>query len=100
MSIRKISNSITKILKAKLVDLRVDRAQYHGGDLESTSTVGLFQNIAKIFKELSNEINKINTNNKQIVEVNEYTNRAIEICTVFMLYSHYQEHYVVRWQKK
>ena len=42
-----------------LLDFGIDRVRNHGGDLERTSIVWLFQNNDKIFKEFSNEINKI-----------------------------------------
>ena len=34
--------SIANILEAKLVEFGIDRARYHGGDLEGTSIVRLF----------------------------------------------------------
>ena len=39
----KNSKNITKRLEAKLVEFAVDRTRYHGGDLEGTSIVRLFQ---------------------------------------------------------
>ena len=38
----KHSKSIANILEAKLVEFGIDRARYHGGDLEETSIVRLF----------------------------------------------------------
>ena len=58
----KNSKSITNILEAKLVEFGIDRARYHGGDLEGTSVVRIFQNSEKMFKQFSIEINKIITN--------------------------------------
>ena len=49
----KNSKTITKRLEAKLVEFAVDRTKYHGGDLEGTSIVRLFQNAEKIFKQFS-----------------------------------------------
>ena len=46
----KHSKSITNILEAKLVEFGIYRARYHGGDLEGTSIVRLFQNADNIFK--------------------------------------------------
>ena len=46
-------NTITKIIEPKLVEFRIDKARYHGGDLEGTLIVWLFQNSDKIFKEFS-----------------------------------------------
>ena len=45
------SKSITHILEAKLVEFGIDRARYHGGYLEGTSVVRLFQNSEKFFKQ-------------------------------------------------
>ena len=56
------SKSITHILEAKLVEFGIDRAKYHGSDLEETSVIRLFQNSEKFFKQFSIEINKIITN--------------------------------------
>ena len=36
------SKPITNILEAKLVESGIDRARYHGGDLEGTSIITLF----------------------------------------------------------
>ena len=52
-----------KILRAKLIDFGNDRVRYHGGDLEGTFIVQLFQNSDKILKEFSIGIHKIITNN-------------------------------------
>ena len=57
-------NIITKRLEAQLVDFGIDRVRYHGGGLEGTLIVQLFQNTNKIFNAFSIEINKIITNNK------------------------------------
>ena len=61
----KNSNTITKILEAKLVEFEIDRARYHSVDLEGTSIARLFQNAEKIFKQFSIEIHKTITNGKQ-----------------------------------
>ena len=74
---------ITNILETKLVEFGIDRARYHGGDLEGTSIIRLFQNVGKIFNKFSFEINKIIKNKEQKKEVNDYTSRYIEICTLF-----------------
>ena len=55
------SKLITNILEAKLVEFGIDRARYHGGDLEGTSIIRFFQNADNIFKQCSVEINKIIT---------------------------------------
>ena len=57
--------SITNIFEAKLVEFGIDRAKYHGGDLEGTSIIRLFQNANNIFKQFSIQINKIITNDDQ-----------------------------------
>ena len=51
--------------------------------MEGTSIIRLFQNVDNIFKQLSIVINKIITNDEQKREVEEYTMRYIEICTLF-----------------
>ena len=40
----------------------IKRARYHGGDLEGTSIIRLFQNTDNIIKQFSVEIDKIITN--------------------------------------
>ena len=47
----KNSVTITHILDAKLVEFGIDRARYHGGDLEGTSIVRLI----KIQRKSSND---------------------------------------------
>ena len=79
----KHSKSIANILEAKLVEFGIDRARYHGGDLEGTSIVWLFQNANKIFNQFSMAIKNIITNEEQKKEVEKYTMRFIEICTLF-----------------
>ena len=54
----KKSKSITKILEAKLVEFGIDRAKYHGGDLEETSIIRLCQNSDNIFKHFSSKLTK------------------------------------------
>ena len=79
----KTSKSIANILEAKLVEVGIDRARYHGGDLEGTSIIRLFQNANKIFNQFSMKIKNIITNEEQKKEVEDYTMRFIEICTLF-----------------
>ena len=79
----KHSKSITNVLEAKLVEFGINRARYHGGDLEGTSIIRLFQNADNIFKQFSIAINNIITNDEQKKEVEHYTIRYIEICTLF-----------------
>ena len=79
----KNSKTTANILEAKLVEFGIDRARYHGGDLEGTSIIRLFQNVDNIFNQISVEINKIITNDDQKKEVKDYTMRYIEICTLF-----------------
>ena len=52
---------MTNVLEAKLVEFAIDRARYHGGHLEETWIIRLFQNADNIFKQFSVEINKIIT---------------------------------------
>ena len=44
MSNGKRPNRITKILETRLIDSGIKRARYHGGNLDQTSIVRLFQN--------------------------------------------------------
>ena len=46
-------------MESKLIEYGIDRAKYHGDDLEGTSIVRLFQNSDKIFKQFFIEINEI-----------------------------------------
>ena len=39
----KPSKNITFLLESKLIEYGIDRAKYHGGDLERTSIVRMFQ---------------------------------------------------------
>ena len=75
----KNSKSIANILEAKLVEFGIDRARYHGGDLEGTSIIRLFQNANKIFNQFLMAIKNIITNEEQEKEVEEYTMIFIEI---------------------
>ena len=61
----KHSISITNILEAKLVEFVIDRARYHGGVLQGTSIIRIFQNETNIFKQFSIVINKIITNDEK-----------------------------------
>ena len=70
-------------MEAELLDFGIDRTKYHGDDLEGPSIIRLCQNADKIFNISSIEINKIITNEKEKNEVNEYTERYIEIYTLF-----------------
>ena len=85
ISNNKHSKSITNILEAKLLEFGFDRARYHGGDLEGTSIVRLFQNVDNIFNQFSIAIKNIITNDEQKKEVEDYTMRFIEICTLLRL---------------
>ena len=51
--------------------------------MEGTSIIRLIQNTDNIFKQFSIAINNIITNNEQKKEVEDYTMRYIEICTLF-----------------
>ena len=64
LSNSKNSKTITTISEAMFVDLEINRARYHGGDLEGASIVGLLQNADKILKIFSIIINKLVTNEK------------------------------------
>ena len=59
----------------KLVEFGINRVRYHGGGVEGTSIIRLFQNVDNIFKQFSVEINKIITNEDQKKEVKDYTMR-------------------------
>ena len=66
-----------------MVEFGIDRGRYHGGDLEGTSIIRLFQNADNIFKQFSIAINKIITNYKHKKEVEDHIMRYIEIYTLF-----------------
>ena len=51
LSNNKNPKTIAKKLEAKLVESGIYRARYHGGDLEGTSIIRLFQNVDNIFKK-------------------------------------------------
>ena len=48
-----------------LVNFGIDRTRHHGGYLEGKFIIRLFQNVDKIFKVFSIEIDKSVTNGKQ-----------------------------------
>ena len=62
----KHSKSITKFLEAKLVEFGIDRGRYHGGDLEGTSIIRLFQNADNIFKQSNKHTHVVLQSNLQI----------------------------------
>ena len=67
-----------------------------GGNLEGTSIVRLFQNADKIFKEFSNDIDKIITTKKQKLKLMKTLIDILEYVLYLILYSPYQEYYAVR----
>ena len=70
-------------MKSKLIECGIDRAKYHGGDLEGTSIVRMFQNANRIFNQFKISISKSIIEDTQIKEVNNVTERYIKICTLF-----------------
>ena len=79
----KPSKNITFLLESKLIEYGIDRAKYHGGDLEGTSIVRMFQNSNESFTQFKISITKFISEEIQINEVNDVTERYIEICTLF-----------------
>ena len=70
-------------MESKLIEDGIDRAKYHGGDLEGTSFVRMFQNSNKIFNQFKVDISKMVNEEDQFNEVNDVTERYIEIYTLF-----------------
>ena len=70
-------------MESKLIEYGIDRAKYHGGNLEGTSIVRMFQNANEIFNQFKISISKSIIEDTQIKEVNDVTERYIEICTLF-----------------
>ena len=70
-------------MESKLIECGIDRAKYHGGDLEGTSIVRMFQNSNEIFNQFKISMSKSISEDVQINEVNDVTERYIEICTLF-----------------
>ena len=70
-------------MESKLVEYGIDRAKFHGSDLEGTSFVRMFQNSNEIFKQFKINITKFISEEDQINEVNDVTERYTEICTLF-----------------
>ena len=79
----KPSRNLTFILESKLIEHGIDRAKYHGGDLEGTSIVRIFQNSNEIFTQFKEDISKLIKEEDKINEVIDVTERYIEICTLF-----------------
>ena len=66
LSNNKNYKSITKMLEIKLVEFGIDKARYHGGFLEGTSIIRLFQNADNIFKQSNKHTHVILQSNLQI----------------------------------
>ena len=47
----KPSKNIIFLVESKLIEYGVDRAKYHGGDLDGISIVRMFQNVNEIFNQ-------------------------------------------------
>ena len=65
--------SITLIFESKLIEYGIDRANYHGGDLEGTSIVRMFQNSNEIFNQFKISVTKCICKEDQINMVNDVT---------------------------
>ena len=70
-------------MESKIIEYGIDRAKYHGGDLEGTSIVRMFQNSNEIFNQFKISITKFISEEVQKKEVNDIIERYIEICTLF-----------------
>ena len=66
-----------------MIEYGIDRAKYHGGDLEGTSIVQIFHHSNEIFNKFKINITKLTSEEDQINEVNVVTERYIEIYTLF-----------------
>ena len=76
----KPSKNITFLLESKLIEYGIDRTKYHGGDLEGTSIVRMFQNANEIFNQFKISISKTIIEDTQIKEVNDYSNFYQHLC--------------------
>ena len=71
----KPSKNLIFILESKLIEYGIDRVKYHGGDLEGTSIVRMFQNSNEIFNQIKVDISKMVNEEDQFNEVNDVTKR-------------------------
>ena len=69
-------------MNSTLISVGINRARYHGGDLEGTSILKLFQNSNKFFMYFK-KIMIIIIDYKTLRNLDEQVNRYIEICTLF-----------------
>ena len=67
-------------MESKLIEYGIDRAKYHGDDLEGTSIVRMFQNTNEIFNQFKISISKSIIEYTQIKEVNDYSNFYQHLC--------------------
>ena len=79
----KPSTNLTLILESKLFEHGIDRAKYHGGDMEGTAIIQMFQKSNEIFSEFKEDISKSIKEKDKLNEVIDVTERYIEICTLF-----------------
>ena len=61
--------SLTSLMDSTLVSFEIDRAKYHGGDLERTSIIKLFQNSNKIFHVFQTKIMTIITDDSVLTNL-------------------------------
>ena len=80
----KPSKNITFLLESKLIEYGIDRAKYHGGDLEGTSIVRMFQNTNEIFNQFKISITKLLRNERA-----GKTRAEINICSSVEIYQDY-----------
>ena len=76
-------NSLTSLMNSTLDSFWIDRARYHGGDLEGISIPTLFQNPNKIFHALQIKTMTIITDDTLLTNLDDQVNCYIEICTLF-----------------
>ena len=70
-------------MELNLIIYGIDKTKYHGDDLEGTSIVRIFQSSNGIFNQFKISISKFISEEIQINELNDVTERYIELCSLF-----------------
>ena len=61
--------SLTSLMDSTLISFEIDRERYHGGDLEGTSIINLFQNCNKSFHVFQTKIMTIITDDSVLTNL-------------------------------
>ena len=81
-STRGIHTPVRMMVENCLRKYNIDRAKYHGGQLEGTTVMRLFQNAESIFGEMKQHLIDVPTKACDKVEVNDMIKRYIELSTL------------------